>query len=160
MADESRDHAAVRFPPPVVGVLTILLGYLLGRFFPVFAGFGFATPERYWIGGGLALIAGLALGAWPALQFSKSDQSVTPWSETPRLVVHGPYRFTRNPMYLMMILVCISFALILDTAWILILTPVCATVIYFVAIRHEEAYLERKFGESYREYRKAVRRWI
>lgn len=160
MTDENHDHAAVRFPPPVVGVLTIIVGYLLGRFFPVFTGFGFPAPERYWIGGGLAMIAGAVLGAWPAMHFRSTGQNPTPWSETPELVLGGPYKFTRNPMYLMMVLVCVGFAIILDTAWILILTPVCATIIYFIAIRHEETYLESKFGDAYRRYRESVRRWI
>ena len=160
MTEEKEEHAAVRFPPPAVGVLTIICGYLLGRFVPVLQGFGFPAPERYWIGGGLAVVAGIVFGAWPALHFRSTGQNPTPWSETPELVRHGPYRFTRNPMYVMMILVCIGFAIILNTAWILILTPVCATIIYFVAIRHEGTYLERKFGAAYREYRESVRRWI
>ena len=60
----------------------------------------------------------------------------------------------------MMLLVCIGFSIILDEVWILLLTPVCASVLYLVAIRHEEVYLDRKFGESYLAYKRRVRRWI
>ena len=155
-----RDGAAVKFPPPVVGVLTILIGYLLGRVVPIFAEFGFPAPARYWIGGAIVLLSGLVLGLWPSLHFRDTGQDVTPWSTTPELVILGPYRFTRNPMYLMMLLVCIGFAFILAEAWVLILTPACAAVIYLIAIRHEEAYLEEKFGASYCEYKENVRRWI
>ena len=160
MNDRNHGHAAVRFPPPVVAVVTIIAGYLLGRFFPVFPGFGLPAPERYWIGGALAVVAALVFGAWPALHFRKTGQNPTPWSETPVLVRHGPYRITRNPMYVMMLLVCVAFAIILNTAWILILTPVCAAIIYFIAVRHEESYLETRFGDAYRDYRNSVRRWL
>ena len=63
-------------------------------------------------------------------------------------------------MYLMMVLVCIGFAIILSDPWILVLTPVCAWVLYQTAIKPEEAYLEEKFGDSYRAYKQTVRRWI
>ena len=160
MTDHEPDHAAVRFPPPLVGVLTIVFGYLLGRFYPVFPGFGIPVPERYWMGGGLAVAAGLVFGVWPALHFRRTGQNPTPWSDTPELLRHGPYKITRNPMYVMMLLICIGFAVILNTAWILVLTPACATIIYLVAIRHEETYLENKFGDAYRDYKRSVRRWI
>jgi len=160
MTGDDKDRAPVRFPPPVCAVVTILLGYGLGRWWPVFPAFGFPEPERYWIGGGIAVFFALTLGAWPALQFRRTNQDLTPWTPSPELVLHGPYKFTRNPMYLMMLGICIGFAFILHTAWILILTPVCAVTIYLIAIRHEEAYLARQFGDSYLDYKKKVRRWI
>jgi protein-S-isoprenylcysteine O-methyltransferase Ste14 len=63
-------------------------------------------------------------------------------------------------MYLGMILFCLGFAIILSEPWIIILTPVCGWLIYHLAIRHEEAYLEEKFGDPYRAYKDTVRRWI
>ena len=63
-------------------------------------------------------------------------------------------------MYLMMVLVCLGIAVMLSEAWILILTPVLVVTIYHIAIKHEEVYLEDVFGDSYRDYRKSVRRWI
>jgi len=67
---------------------------------------------------------------------------------------------TRNPMYLQMVLVCIGFAVILMNVWILILTPVCAWLLQRYAILPEEAYLEVKFGNAYRDYKKRVHRWL
>ena len=72
----------------------------------------------------------------------------------------GPYRFTRNPMYLQMVLVCVGVAIILANLWILLLTPFCAWALRHFAIRPEEEYLERKFGASYLEYKGRVRRWL
>lgn len=159
-AGEENDHAAVKFPPPLVGVLTILIGYGLGKIYPIIDGFLLPSPARYWVGGAICVIAAGLLLVWPFKLFRKIDQDPKPWTPTPDLIVVGPYKFTRNPMYLMMLLVCFGFAVILDEIWVLVLTPVCAIVIYLTAIRHEEAYLERKFGESYLEYKKRVRRWI
>ena len=158
--NEDNDHAAVRFPPPVVGILTIVTGYVLGRFVPIMNDFLLPEPARYWVGGAISVVAVLVLAVWPIRLFQKIEQDPKPWTPTPELIVVGPYRFTRNPMYLMMLIVCFGFSIILDEAWVLLLTPVCAVVVYITAIRHEEAYLEQKFGDSYRNYKKRVRRWI
>ncbi len=158
--NEQEDHAAVRFPPPLVGILTIVIGYVLGRFVPIADNFLLPSPARYWVGGAVVVIAGIVLGWWPIRLFKETEQDARPWTATPEIVVKGPYRLTRNPMYLMMLLMCIGFSIILDEAWVLVLTPACAAVIYLTAIRHEEAYLERKFGDSYRAYKGSVRRWL
>jgi len=160
MVSDDNDHAAVKFPPPFIGILTILIGYGLGWLFPIMDDFLVPAPARYWVGGIICVIAALVLMIWPFRLFQKIEQDPAPWTSTPELIVVGPYKFTRNPMYLMMLFVCFGFSIILDEAWVFVLTPVCAIAIYLIAIRHEEKYLEEKFGESYREYKKKVRRWI
>ena len=160
METEIQKAAAVKFPPPVLPVVTIVAGHLLGRFIPVLSEYDLPTPARYWIGGLIAAAAVLTLVVWPARQFQQSGQDPKPWTPTPEIVVHGPFKFTRNPMYLGMIIFCIGFAVILSDVWILILTPVCGWLIYYFAIRHEEAYLEEKFGDAYRAYKTGVRRWV
>ncbi len=160
MESQNENAAAVKFPPPILPIVTIVAGHVLGRLLPVFPGSALPTPERYWIGGLVAAAAVLILVVWPALQFQQSGQDPKPWTPTPEIVVACTYRFTRNPMYLGMLVFCIGFAIILSDAWIVILTPVCGWLIYLLAIRQEEAYLEEKFGESYRAYKATVRRWI
>ena len=160
METDNEHTAAVKFPPPIVPIVTIVAGHVLGRFLPIFPGSVLPTPERYWIGGLVAMASVLILIVWPARQFQQSGQDPKPWTPTPEIVVAGPYQFTRNPMYLGMLVFCIGFAIILSDVWIVILTPVCGWLIYHLAIRHEEAYLEEKFGESYRAYKTTVRRWI
>ncbi len=160
METNNEHAAAVKFPPPILPFATIVAGYILGRFMPVLSEYDLPTPARYWIGGLIAVAAVLILVVWPARQFQQSGQDPKPWTPTPEMVVHGPYKFTRNPMYLGMLLFCIGFAIILSDLWILILTPVCGWLIYYFAIRHEEAYLEEKFGDAYRAYQAGVRRWI
>lgn len=159
-SDIDRSGAAVRVPPPVAGIATIIVGYVIGKFVPILAAFELAAPDRYWIGGAIVVLSGYFLGIWPSRLFRDTGQNVTPWSATPEIIIKGPYKFTRNPMYLMMLLVNLGFAVILSEVWILILMPGLALVLYHIAIKHEEVYLEEKFGESYRTYKKSVRRWI
>ena len=162
MSDNEADvrGANVRIPPPLAAALTIIVGYLLGRVAPIFPAFDLATPMRYWLGTIIIVAAIGVLGAWPMRLFNRSGQNVTPWSATPEIIVLGPYHFTRNPMYLMMVLVCFACALIFSEVWHLILTPILGVSLYHIAIKHEEIYLEEKFGDSYRAYKRSVRRWI
>lgn len=162
MAENKVDKsgAAVRFPPPVVPLLVVLIGAGLDYVWPLGIGIDLQTPGRYWVGGIIVAGSLLALGLWPVLMFKGSGQNVIPWTETPSILIRGPYRFTRNPMYLQMVFVCLGISLILANGWILGMTPVCAWLLYELAIKHEEVYLEETFGESYRAYKQSVRRWI
>ena len=162
MSDNSseRDHAAVRFPPPLVPVLTILIGYGIEKVFPLIAASTVSSAVRIGVGGSIVAISVAWLGVWPIVLFRRSGQDPKPWTATPGLLIEGPYKFTRNPMYLMMVLVCQGVGVILASAWVLLVSWLCGWVIYLTAIRHEEAYLEHKFGDSYRRYKKQVRRWV
>lgn len=158
---DGRDAAAVRVFPPVVPLLTVLIGIGLDQLWPVGLPFDLeARPERYWIGGVIAIGAVLGLGLWSVVLVRKSGQSENPWKPTTRLIQRGPFRITRNPMYLQMVLVCLGFAVALGNLWILLLTPLCAWMLQRLAIVPEEKYLEGKFGDAYREYKRKVRRWI
>lgn len=157
---EQKDAAAVRIFPPGVPLLTILLGAGLNWLWPIEPGFAFPTPERYWLGGAIVASAILGLGLWSVVLFRRGGQNENPWKPTPRIEERGPFRLTRNPMYLQMVLVCIGFAVILANWWVLVLTPVGGWLLQRFAIVPEEAYLEKKFGESYLAYKRRVRRWL
>lgn len=156
---EKRDAAAVRFPPPLIPLATILLGGFLDRVRPIDVGFELSAPIRYGVGG-LVVTVALTLAGWAIAHFRRSGQDEKPWTPTTAIVGAGPYRFTRNPMYLGMVLLCIGAAVLLSNWWILALTPVCAFALWGFAIRPEERYLEEKFGEDYRAYKRRVRRWL
>ena len=158
--EEKRDSPAVRIVPPVVPLVTVLAGYGFDRLWPIDPGFAISSPAHYWIGGLIVAGAVLGLGLWPVVLFRRSGENELPWTPTNAILERGPYRLTRNPMYLMMVLACIGMAIILWNVWIVILTPVCALILNQFAIKPEEAYLERTFGESYRAYKRRVRRWI
>lgn len=154
------DGADVRVFPPAVPLITVLLGILLERLVPLGSYFALTTPVRYALGGVLIAGALLGLGLWSVLLFRRSGQSEIPWKPTLSVIEAGPYRVTRNPMYLQMVLVCLGVGIALSNAWILILTPICGWVLQRFAIRPEEEYLSRKFGEPYREYQRRVPRWL
>jgi len=79
---------------------------------------------------------------------------------TTTIVNTGPYRFTRNPIYLGMVLGLIGLAIALNSLWLLLMLVPFALVIRYGVVTREEVYLERKFGDVYRGYRSRVRRWL
>ena len=156
--DDSKG-AAVRFPPPAVPVVGLIVGIAVHRFaWPLPMG----IPEgvmRYGLAAVLILL-GLGLLAAAIGLFRSSGQDPAPWENTPEIISTGIYRFTRNPMYLGMGVLQAGIGVALNNAWIVILVPLVWLTIYYIAIRHEEAYLEQKFGTPYTEYKNSVRRWI
>jgi protein-S-isoprenylcysteine O-methyltransferase Ste14 len=92
--------------------------------------------------------------------FRKYQTGIAPWDPATALVTEGPYRRTRNPMYLGMAALYGGIALGFGLLWALALLPVVILLIDRVVIRREEAYLETKYGDAYRDYRNRVRRWI
>jgi len=105
-------------------------------------------------------LLGFALLAGAVRLFRATGQDPEPWLATPEIISTGVYRFTRNPMYVSLALVQTAIGIGLGNPWILLLVPVACGVVRVTAIRQEEAYLERKFGDSYRDYKTAVRRWL
>jgi protein-S-isoprenylcysteine O-methyltransferase Ste14 len=92
--------------------------------------------------------------------FRCTGQDPKPWATTPEIISSGVYRTTRNPMYVGMALLQIAIGVGLANWWIIIQVPIVLVIIYFTAIRHEEVYLERKFGRAYTNYKESVRRWL
>ena len=156
----SRDGADVRVFPPAIPLVAILAGVGFQYVWPI--NIGAAIPElvRYWIGGTILAGAILLFGGWSVLLMRRSGQSENPWKPTTQIIERGPYRLTRNPMYLQMVIACVGVAVILGNVWILLLAFVCAWALQVLAILPEEEYLERKFGEQYLAYKKRVRRWL
>jgi protein-S-isoprenylcysteine O-methyltransferase Ste14 len=151
------DRASVRIFPPAAPLATIAAGVILDRLVPLGPDLGVSVRVL-----GAVLVVGAigVLGAWSAFLIRRSGQSENPWKPTTGVIQTGPFRVTRNPMYLQMVLGCVGFGLALSNMWILLLTPVCAGLLHALAILPEEAYLERKFGPEYRAYKARVRRWI
>jgi protein-S-isoprenylcysteine O-methyltransferase Ste14 len=160
MPPQPRDAARVRVFPPGVPLITILLGQVLQRFWPIAAWLELTPLVRYGIGGAIVLGSIVGLGFRAIRTMRRTGQDENPWKPTPSVIETGPYRFTRNPMYLQIVIVCIGFAIMLQNPWILLLTPLAAWVLRELAIRPEEEYLERKFGETYLAYKRRVRRWL
>ena len=118
-----------------------------------------ASVPAGWIGG-IVFVLALALFAWAIATMTRAGSNVPTNLPTTTIVETGPYRFTRNPIYLGMFLGLVGLAIAFDNLWLLaMLVPFTLAIRYGVVAR-EEAYLERKFGDAYRQYRARVRRWV
>ena len=103
---------------------------------------------------------GLALIIWAALLFRRAGTGIVPFSDATALVAEGPYRFTRNPMYLGMAAMLLGAALLLGSLTPFLVIPAFMALIAERFILPEEAMLEREFGERYAAYKLRVRRWL
>ncbi len=155
MADATQPSWIVRIPTPIWLIGLIVVAVLADRAFEL------PAVLRYRPGGIVLVIAGVAFSAWAWFTFRRHRAEIHPWSEAhSSLVTTGPFRFTRNPMYLGGIIAGIGAALIAGT-WAMWLVPVVVFLLdNFVIIPFEERSMERAFGEAYRAYRARVRRWL
>lgn len=150
--------AYVRFPPPLVFLSGILLGVLCDYALvsaPVPAGRMMSA-----IVGLCVLLAGVGVIVSARIHFTRTGQSPIPWKPTPALILKGPYRFTRNPMYLGMTLLEIGIGVAASNLWISLFAVPALVTVHFIAVRPEERYLSEKFGDSYRSYLAQVRRYL
>ena len=90
----------------------------------------------------------------------RAGTSVNPTEPTTVLVMDGPFKFTRNPLYLSLALFYAGVATLVNALWAMLMLPIVLLVINRGVIGREERYLERKFGEQYIQYKERVRRWL
>jgi protein-S-isoprenylcysteine O-methyltransferase Ste14 len=150
------DKPGVVAPPPLIYLGAILVGALLERVrrweIPT-AGWGSA------VGALLIVVAGVLL-VFAVLEFKRAGTPPEPHKPTTAIVTSGPYRVTRNPIYLSFTLVQLGIALWTGSGWILVLLLPVSVIMNYGVIAREERYLERKFGDEYFNYRRRVRRWM
>ena len=156
--EAGREGPGVRLPPPVVFAAGLGLGFLLQRTFPLaFAAPGNPLPR--WLGALLALGSG-ALALWGFLTFRRFHTTVRPDRPASALMVEGPFRFTRNPLYLSLALLQAGLALLANALWPALMLLPALLVIRVHVIAREERHLAARFGAEYEAYRRAVRRWF
>ena len=155
MAD-STDNAGVRFPPPVLYAVAAIGGYVLTRRWPLPVGEGLFTTALAWA----LTVVWLVLTVSSIGLFRRSRTSIMPIRPATTLVFTGPYRVTRNPMYVGLAALTVALGLFMDTWWpMVVLLPALLIARVFV-IAPEERYLERRFGADYVGYTRRVRRWL
>lgn len=143
--------------PPLLFAAVALAMTLLDRFAP---GATLLEGDARFIGAGLAAI-GFALGAWGVLTCRAARTGILPEpGTTTALVTKGPYRFTRNPMYLGMALVLAGYALLRGTLTPWLGVPAFMALVHWFWIRREEWWLAEAFGEAYNAYKDEVRAWV
>jgi protein-S-isoprenylcysteine O-methyltransferase Ste14 len=156
VSDEA-DTAKVLVRPPIAWLVAVLAGFALDWLRPL--PFVPAALPAHWPGAIVFALA-LALFAWAVATMIRAGSNVPTSKPTTTIVESGPYRLTRNPIYLAMVLALLGLAIAFNSLWLLLALAIFAPVIRYGVIAREEAYLERKFGEVYRVYRGRVRRWL
>lgn len=150
------DTTGIRFPPPLVYLAALLVGYVVSRLVPV----AFLPREVAYAVGGTLLALWLIVAGSAIVLFRYARTSINPTVPTTALVVSGPFRFTRNPMYLGLAFFYCGIAIFLQAPWALMLLPLVLLIVQRLFIEREERYLERKFGAEYLRYKERVRRWL
>lgn len=156
MPTNAPDHSGVAVPPPFLYAVPLGAGLLLQRAHPVpLMPRGVAVPF-----GVLLVAASLALLASAMISFRRARTSPIPIKPTTAIVETGPYRLTRNPMYVGLAVLYLGITLWVDSLWPLLFLPIALFTIQRFVIAREERYLEAKFGDQYRGYKARVRRWL
>jgi protein-S-isoprenylcysteine O-methyltransferase Ste14 len=159
MATVAGDNSGVSVFPPAIYLVGLAAGFLWNRALPLVIVTGpLVVVVR--ILGCLFVSLWLGLNIWALVTFFRADITPNPWRPTTVLAFHGPYRFTRNPMYLSLAFMQVGVALVANALWPLLLAIPTLCVVKWAVIDREEAYLTKKFGQEYVAYVQRVRRWL
>ncbi len=156
MNAEAHDNPGVIARPPLIYLSFLTLGIVLDLIWPAAV-----IPDLPQYVNGFAFIAlGVALMVFCVRRFRAAGTNVETYKPANLVVAEGPYRISRNPIYLALTLIYTGIGVAADLPWVLaLLLPLLAIMHYGVVVR-EEAYLEEKFGAEYRGYKERVRRWL
>ena len=151
--------AGVIARPPLLFLAALVLGFAADRLLP----FPFTIPRGapvHWTVAGFLILIGLALAAAGIRNFSRGATPVPTNQPTRALVTTGLHGWSRNPIYLGLFLVYGGIGIAARSPWTLILILPLAITIRYGVVAREEAYLERRFGDEYRDYKARVRLWL
>lgn len=140
--------------PPRVYLAAIVIGVLLQLVMPL------PFLPRPMAAGAILVVAAIALLSHSVALFRAAGTPVPARQPTTAIVRTGPYRFSRNPIYLAYSLFLLGIAIWLNSLWLLATLAVAMALMHFIVIRREEEYLERRFGPEYLRYKASVRRWV
>jgi protein-S-isoprenylcysteine O-methyltransferase Ste14 len=153
---EDRDNPGVIAPPPLIYAGALAVGLLANRLYPI----SFLPRPFSRALGWPSVLAGLAIGLLGFREMKRAETNVDPRKPTTAIVEAGPYRYTRNPLYVGMTLIYAGFMARANALPAALLLPAALAVMRRGVIEREERYLERKFGDEYLQYKGRVRRWI
>ncbi len=155
MPSPAGHHRPAIPPPPALFALGGVLGGGLQFFIP-----WFMLPRSLpWIGIG-ALMLAILVSLWAILTMSRAGTSVKPGQAATALVENGPFAFSRNPIYLSMVIASLGVALLVNSVWLVLSLIPTLVVISYAVIIPEERHLTREFGHVYLRYQRRVRRWL
>ena len=156
MVHGSQDTVGFRLWPPVAIGLPLLAGWLTTAAWgdPVDLS-GWRVPL-----GWLLVAAFVGWNGWSLWLFARHDTGLLPGQSTNAMIEEGPYRLSRNPLYVGLLALYVAVALLAPTFWGLVLSPVAVLLVLWGAILPEERFLHERFGAPYDDYRGRVRRWL
>ncbi len=156
MNEQISDNAEVIAFPPALYSVILSIGLVLSFFFPV----SFLTRPVSLLLAAIAVISAgwISISAFRAM--NRAQTAVNPAKPTTAIVSDGVFRLTRNPLYLSLTLLYIGISFVFSTLWALLLLLPLLVIVHIGVIKREEIYLERKFGDEYRQYKAQVRRWL
>lgn len=145
-----------RLWPPVAIGLPLLAGWVATQLWddPVELG-GWRGPVGWVL---MALFLGW--NGWSLWLFRRHSTGLLPGQPTYSMIESGPYRLSRNPLYVGLLVLYVGLALLAPTFWGLVLFPIAVLLVHWGAILPEERYLSERFGAPYDDYRRRVRRWL
>jgi len=153
--DTEPSPAEILAPAPVLGLGAFLIGVGLHLLNPISV---FPTPLNF-IGGGILVVVGVGILLTALRTMHQINKSPPHEDEPSELLTDGPFKYTRNPLYLGIIVIYLGLTGLLNSLWPL--APLLVLVWYFDRVaRREEAYLDSKFGDEFSQYRENVRRWL
>jgi protein-S-isoprenylcysteine O-methyltransferase Ste14 len=142
--------------PPAIPVIALLASWGLGRLWPI----PMAWPNWTFWAGLVLFTVPHALGIWAHRTFRRHHTTVNPRGDVVDIMIDGPFRYTRNPMYLSLLPLYVGGSPLFHLPWAWILLLPVFFLLHFGVIISEEKYLEAKFGERYLRYKQRVRRWL
>jgi protein-S-isoprenylcysteine O-methyltransferase Ste14 len=155
-APENADNPAVIAPPPLIYAGALAIGLLANRRYRL----AFLPRGLSRVLGWPLIAGGLAVGSLGFREMKRAGTNTDPREPTTAIVTGGPFRFTRNPLYLSMTLIYGGITALANVLPAALLLPVVLHVMRRGVIEREERYLEGKFGDEYLNYKSRVRRWI
>jgi protein-S-isoprenylcysteine O-methyltransferase Ste14 len=153
---DTQDHAGVIAKPPIIYGVALVVGLVLQGVSPLPIA---SSHPRSWVG--LVLIALGGLLAYTAIKtFERWNTPKNPAQPSTTIVTSGPYRYSRNPMYVSLTLIFLGLALTVNSGWLILMGVPVLVLMHVGVICREERYLEAKFGQVYLDYKSSVRRWL
>lgn len=142
--------------PPVYMVLGLMAMTALHLFVPLAR----TVPVPWSYAGAVLIVLGIAITATAAGAFAHAGTPIRPFEPSTALVTTGVYRYTRNPMYLGLVLILLGAAVMFGTLSAFLPIPIFVWIIQTRFILGEEQFLEKLFGQQYLDYKRRVRRWL
>lgn len=150
----------LKIPVPWVFILTYLAGLIPQFLLPIGGDRVNVSIQAVKIAGAFVFLFGALFAAWSLIIFREARTTTTPGESSKKLVMSGPYRFSRNPMYVSLIMVYMGEAGLLAQIWPVLFLPLMLIYLNKVVIPLEEKILTNDYGDEYLTYRSKVKRWL